>query len=71
MCSLLLIRVKGKYFNSFSVFVLSFLVLLFSELTIRYTGINSLTKTIFLIFPFFLLILFYTFLNIKFLKEFK
>ena len=40
ICSLLLIRKKGKYFNSFSVFVLSFLVLLFSELTIRYTGIN-------------------------------
>ena len=71
ICSLLLIRVKGKYFNSFNVFILSFLVLLFSELTIRYTGINNLTKTIFLIFPFFLLILFYTFLNFKFLKEFK
>ena len=71
ICSLLLIRVKGKYFNSFSVFILSFLVLLFSELTIRYTGINNFTKTIFLIFPFFLLILFYTFLNLKFLKEFK
>ena len=71
ICSLLLIRVKGKYLNSFSIFVLSFLVLLFSELTIRYTGINDLTKTIFLFFPFFLLILFYTFLNLKFLKEFK
>ena len=71
ICSLLLIRVKGKYLNSLSIFVLSFLVLLFSELTIRYTGINDLTKTIFLFFPFFLLILFYTFLNLKFLKEFK
>ena len=71
ICSLLLIRVKGKYFNSFSVFILSFLVLLFSELTIRYTGINNLTKTIFLIFPFFLLVLFYTYLNLKFSKEFK
>ena len=71
ICSLLLIRVKGKYFNSLSIFILSFLVLLFSELTIRYTGINDLIKTIFLFFPFFLLILFYNFLNLKFLKEFK
>ena len=71
ICSLLLIRVKGKYFRTFSVFILSFLVLLFSELTIRYTGINNLVKTIFLIFPFFLSILFYIFLNFKFLKEFK
>ena len=71
ICSLLLIRVKGKYFNSLSIFILSFLVLLFSELTIRYTGINDLIKTIFLFFPFFLLVLFYTFLNLKFLKEFK
>ena len=71
ICSLLLIRVKGKYFNSLSIFILSFLVLLFSELTIRYTGINDLIKTIFLFFPFFLLVLFYTFLNLKFLKELK
>ena len=71
ICSLLLIRVKGKYFNSLSIFILSFLVLLFSELTIRYTGINDLIRTIFLFFPFFLLVLFYTFLNLKFLKEFK
>ena len=71
ICSLLLIRVKGKYFNTFTVFVLSFLVLLFSELTIRYTGINNITKTVFFFFPFFLLISVYTFLNLKFLKEFK
>ena len=71
ICSLLLIRVKGKYFNSLSIFILSFLVLLFSELTIRYTGINDLIRTIFLFFPFFLLVLFYTFLNLKFLNEFK
>tara|TARA_B100000963_G_scaffold295620_1_gene266622 strand:+ start:247 stop:1359 length:1113 start_codon:yes stop_codon:yes gene_type:complete len=71
ICSLLLIRSKNKFLNTFSVFILSFLVLLFSELTIRYTGINDLIKIVFLVFPFFLLISVYSFLNFKFLKEFK
>ena len=71
ICSLLLIRLKGKYFSTFRVFILSFLVLLFSELTIRYTGINDIMKFVFLIFPFFLLFSFYIYLSLKFSKEFK
>ncbi len=69
LCSLLLIKSKRNYFNKFVIFIYSFLLLLFTELTVRYTGINQVMKYLFIATPVFLFITFYLFLNYKFSKE--
>ena len=71
ICSLLLIKSKKIYFNKFIIFLYSFLLLIFTELAVRYTGLNKHTLLAFLILPFSLLILFYIFLKYKFSKEVK
>ena len=71
ICSLLLIKSKKIYFNKFLIFSYSFLLLIFTELAVRYTGLNKHTLLAFLILPFSLLILFYIFLKYKFSKEVK
>ena len=71
ICSLLLIKSKKIYFNKFLIFSYSFLLLIFTELAVRYTGLNKHTLLAFLILPFSLLILFYIFLKYKFSKEAK
>ncbi len=69
LCSLLLIKSKKNYFNKFLIFIYSFLLLLFTELTVRYTGINEAVKYLFIVTPIILFFSFYLFLNFKFLKE--
>ena len=69
VCSLLLIKTKKNYLNKISIFMYSFLILLFAELAVRFTGINYLTRICFMIFPFILVFIFYSFLNYKFSKE--
>jgi len=69
ICSLLLIKSKRNYFKNISVFVYSFTILLFAELAVRYTGINTLILYIFIIMPFFLFFTLYTFLIYKFSNE--
>jgi len=71
ICSLLLIKTKSYYSNKFSIFIYGFILLLFTELAVRYTGISNFTKIFFSAFPFVLLIFFYTLLNFKFLNESK
>ena len=71
LCSLLLIRSKKNYLNRFVIFIYSFSLLVFTELTVRYTGINEVVKYLFIITPIILFILFYIFLNYKFSKESK
>ena len=71
ICSLLLIKSKKSYLNKSSVFIYSFLLLVFIELAVRYTGINYLMKTFFIIFPFLLFFIFYFFLIYKFSRESK
>ena len=71
ICSLLLIKSKKIYFNKFLIFLYSFLLLIFTELAVRYTGLNKHTLLAFLILPFSLLILFYIFLKYKFSREVK
>ena len=68
LCSLLLIKSKKNYFNKFLIFIYSFLLLLFTELTVRYTGINEAVKYLFIVTPIILFFSFYLFLNFKFLK---
>jgi len=71
ICSLLLIKSNKKYFSKTSVFIYCFLVLLFTELAVRYTGINLYTRVSFIILPIVLLILFYSFIIYQFSKEYK
>ena len=68
--SFLLIKSKKKiFFSKVSVFLYCFLVLLYAELIIRYTGISNLISKLFILSPVILSILVYTFLKFKFSNE--
>ena len=69
ICSLLLIKSKKSFFQNLSIFSFSFFVLLFTELAVRYTGLNSIIFYTFIAMPFSLLFLLYTFLIYKFSNE--
>jgi len=69
ICSLLLIKPRKKYLNNFVIFSYSFMIILFTELAVRYTGINNIILFIFILFPFLLLINLYFYLNYKFSRE--
>jgi lipopolysaccharide export LptBFGC system permease protein LptF len=69
ICSILLIKTQKIYFNKISVFTYCFMLLLFTELAVRYTGINFFTRISFLVFPVLLIIMFYSFLVYQFSKE--
>ena len=69
--ALLLIKSKKFYFNKIIVFSYSFSILLFTELAVRYTGINNILMMVFIIIPFTLLAIIYFFLIYKFSKEIK
>ena len=68
ICSLLLIKSERKYFHKISIFLYSFTLLIFTELAVRYSGINRSVMIAFILIPFTLLILIYFFLYIN-LKE--
>ena len=68
--SLLLIKNSNKFlFNKVSIFSYAFLVLLYAELTIRYTGVSKVFANIFIISPFLLLAIIYIFIKYKLSKE--
>ena len=69
MCSLLLIKSKKNFFQNLIIFSCSFFILLFTELAVRYTGLNSIILYTFIAMPFSLLFLLYTFLIYKFSNE--
>ena len=69
ICCLQLIRSKKNYLNKFSVFIYSFLLVLFTELTVRLTGINIFIRVAFMVLPFVLSFFFYSFLVFKFSNE--
>ena len=71
ICSFLLIKSRKKILNKAYIFIYSFTLLLFSELTIRYTGINDFVKFSFIILPFLLFAIFYSLLKIMFTKKIK
>ena len=71
ICSFLLIRSEKKIFNKLNVFAGCFIIILFTELAIRYTGINNYLLIFFIIFPFALSIIFYLYLIFKFSNEYK
>mgnify|MGYP000942978679 FL=1 len=68
-CLLLTNSKKNIFINKITIFLISFFVLLFAELFIRYTGLNYLVNYIFILFPFMLLPLIYLTLVKKFERE--
>ncbi len=71
VCCLLLIKTEKKYFNNFNVFLYSFCLLLFAELSVRFTGINFITQILFITLPIILVIIVYSFILFKFSNEYK
>ena len=70
IASLLLIKTKKKlFFNNFSIFGYSFIILLYAELIIRFTGKNLLITNLFVFSPFVLSIMIYTYIKYKFSNE--
>ena len=69
ICSLLLIKSKKKLLNKISIFLYSFILLIFTEMAVRYTGINDFIRGFFIIFPIILFVTIYLFLSRKFSKE--
>ena len=69
ICSFLLVKSKRNYFQKINVFVCCFIILLFTELAVRYTGINTFILYTFILMPFSLLLVLYTFLIYKFSNE--
>jgi lipopolysaccharide export system permease protein len=70
IASFLLIKPKKNiFFNKISIFTYCFLILLYAELIIRYTGVNKLAGNLFLFSPIILSLFFYNLLTIKFSKE--
>ncbi len=71
ICSLMLIKTKSKFLNKISIFTYSFFLLIVTEMTVRYTGINYPTRVLFITSPFFLFTLIYTYMYLKFSNESK
>tara|TARA_A100001011_G_C14251949_1_gene818305 strand:+ start:50 stop:1186 length:1137 start_codon:yes stop_codon:yes gene_type:complete len=72
LCSFLLIQNKKRsknFINQYSIFTLSFLVLLYAELLIRYTGISKIISLIFMFTPLLLIAGIYFVLMVKISKE--
>ena len=72
LCSFLIVRVEEKknyLLNKYTIFTLSFLTLLYSELIIRYTGISKIINILFMISPMILTPIIYIILIYKFSKE--
>lgn len=68
-CLLLTSLRKKDSINKITIFLISFFILLFTELFIRYTGINQIVNYLFIFFPFILLPSIYFILVKKFQRE--
>ena len=69
ICALLFIKSKKFYLNKASVFLYGFILLLFTELAVRYTGISKIILIIFNLLPLIMTVIFYIFLSYYFSKE--
>ena len=72
LCSFLLIHNKTRknyFLNKYTIFFLSFLILLYAELLVRYTGLYQIINLIFIISPLILIVIFYLLLIFKLSKE--
>ena len=72
LCSFLLIKTKKQknfFLNKYTIFILSFLILLYAELIIRYTGISKTINILFTISPVILIPIIYFLLIFNMSKE--
>ena len=72
LCCFLLVKpsTQNNYFlNKYSIFILSFLVLLYAELVIRYTGISKIIDILFTISPVIFIPIIYIILSLKLSRE--
>jgi len=71
IAGLMLIKSKKIYYNKICIFSYSFLILLMTELSVRYTGINNFVMLSFMLAPFAFFLFLYFFLIFKFSRENK
>ena len=72
IASLLLIKSKKRiFYNKVSIFGYAFLILLYAELTIPFTGLNKIFANIFIVSPLILSVIIYTFIQLKLSRESK
>ena len=71
ICALALIRTRKIYLSKYFIFFYSFALLVFIELIVRYTGLNSTLLYIFVFLPILLMVIFYFYLIYKFSVELK
>ena len=72
LCSFLLIKSKERknlFLNKYSIFILSFLILLYAELIVRYTGISRIISILFTFSPLVLIPIIYISLIYKLSRE--
>jgi len=72
LCSFLLIKTRKQrnfFLNKYSIFILSFLILLYAELIVRYTGISKIISILFTFSPVVLIPVIYMSLIFKLSKE--
>ena len=71
ICALLLVKSQKIYLNKISIFIYSFSILIFTELALRYTGINLAMLIIYISLPFIFFIFLYFILILSFSRENK
>ncbi len=71
VATFLLIRSEKFYLKKIYIFLYSFLILLFTQLAVKYTGYNFIVLLSFSLLPIIFAVLFYIYLNFKFLNETK
>ena len=71
LCSFLLIKNKISLIDKFLIYFGNFSILVFTELLIRYTGINYQIRAIYILLPIVLIIISYFTLIYKFKKNYK
>ena len=72
ICSLLLIKNVSKknfFYNKYSIFFICFIILLYAELIIRYTGFSKIIALTFILTPLILIPIIYLFLIYKLSRE--
>lgn len=69
MCCFLLLKSQKKYLNRVIIFLLSFIILIMTELVIRYTGMDTFLRLTYILLPFILITTIYIFLLYKFKTE--
>jgi lipopolysaccharide export LptBFGC system permease protein LptF len=71
ICSFLLFKNSSLFSNNFSIFLYTFILLVLTELVIKFTGTNLILRFSYIISPFILSLIFYLVLQYKFSKETK